>query len=116
MFCLTQEFLASTQKTYGAELASVDFLRASEEARKAINEWVKEQTEGERGRPVIHAGPRLPPPAAPLRAPLSSALPTLQPDPAPRSYPGPDSFFIFIFLSFLGPFLQQHLEAPRLGV
>uniref|UniRef100_A0A8D0T1X7 Leukocyte elastase inhibitor n=1 Tax=Sus scrofa TaxID=9823 RepID=A0A8D0T1X7_PIG len=40
------EFLASTQKTYGAELASVDFLRASEEARKAINEWVKEQTEG----------------------------------------------------------------------
>uniref|UniRef100_A0A8D0VQF7 Serpin domain-containing protein n=1 Tax=Sus scrofa TaxID=9823 RepID=A0A8D0VQF7_PIG len=46
VFCLTQEFLASTQKTYGAELASVDFLRASEEARKAINEWVKEQTEG----------------------------------------------------------------------
>ncbi|XP_047652135.1 leukocyte elastase inhibitor [Phacochoerus africanus] len=40
------EFLASTQKTYGAELASVDFLQASEEARKAINEWVKEQTEG----------------------------------------------------------------------
>ncbi|KAM7229792.1 hypothetical protein CapIbe_019908 [Capra ibex] len=40
------EFLASTQKMYNAELASVDFLRASEEARKSINEWVKGQTGG----------------------------------------------------------------------
>ncbi|XP_036725201.1 leukocyte elastase inhibitor isoform X2 [Balaenoptera musculus] len=40
------EFLASTQKMYGAELASVDFLQATEDARKAINEWVKGQTEG----------------------------------------------------------------------
>ncbi|XP_015414741.1 PREDICTED: leukocyte elastase inhibitor [Myotis davidii] len=40
------EFLASTQKMYGAELASVDFQRASEGARKVINEWVKGQTEG----------------------------------------------------------------------
>ncbi|XP_074204091.1 leukocyte elastase inhibitor [Camelus bactrianus] len=40
------EFLASTQKMYGAELASVDFQQASEDARKAINEWVKGQTEG----------------------------------------------------------------------
>ncbi|ELK29156.1 Leukocyte elastase inhibitor [Myotis davidii] len=40
------EFLASTQKLYGAELASVDFQRASEDARKVINEWVKGQTEG----------------------------------------------------------------------
>ncbi|XP_049620968.1 LOW QUALITY PROTEIN: leukocyte elastase inhibitor-like [Suncus etruscus] len=40
------EFLDSTQKIYGAELASVDFQHASKEARKAINEWVKEQTEG----------------------------------------------------------------------
>ncbi|ELV13980.1 leukocyte elastase inhibitor [Tupaia chinensis] len=40
------EFLASTQKMYGAELASVDFQHASEEARKAINQWVKGQTEG----------------------------------------------------------------------
>uniref|UniRef100_A0A8C0T3N9 Serpin domain-containing protein n=1 Tax=Canis lupus familiaris TaxID=9615 RepID=A0A8C0T3N9_CANLF len=40
------EFLASTQKMYGAELASVDFQQASEEARKAINKWVKGQTEG----------------------------------------------------------------------
>ncbi|XP_004408468.1 PREDICTED: leukocyte elastase inhibitor [Odobenus rosmarus divergens] len=40
------EFLASTQKMYGAELASVDFQQASEDARKVINEWVKGQTEG----------------------------------------------------------------------
>ncbi|XP_065741271.1 leukocyte elastase inhibitor-like [Phocoena phocoena] len=40
------EFLASTQKMYGAELASVDFLQATEDARKTINEWVKGQTEG----------------------------------------------------------------------
>ncbi|XP_045697677.1 leukocyte elastase inhibitor-like [Phyllostomus hastatus] len=40
------EFLASTQKMYGAELASVDFEHASEDARKVINEWVKGQTEG----------------------------------------------------------------------
>ncbi|XP_076999842.1 leukocyte elastase inhibitor [Tamandua tetradactyla] len=40
------EFLASTQKMYGADLASVDFLHASENARKEINQWVKEQTEG----------------------------------------------------------------------
>ncbi|XP_059544415.1 leukocyte elastase inhibitor-like [Myotis daubentonii] len=40
------EFLASTQKMYGAELASVDFQRASEDARKVINEWVKGHTEG----------------------------------------------------------------------
>ncbi|XP_048204474.1 leukocyte elastase inhibitor [Perognathus longimembris pacificus] len=39
------EFLASTQKMYGAELASVDFQHASEEARKVINQWVKGQTE-----------------------------------------------------------------------
>ncbi|XP_049571382.1 leukocyte elastase inhibitor-like isoform X2 [Orcinus orca] len=40
------EFLASTQEMYGAELASVDFLQAAEDARKTINEWVKGQTEG----------------------------------------------------------------------
>ncbi|XP_066124619.1 leukocyte elastase inhibitor isoform X2 [Saccopteryx bilineata] len=40
------EFLASTQKMYGAELASVDFQHTSEDARKVINEWVKGQTEG----------------------------------------------------------------------
>ncbi|XP_049620977.1 leukocyte elastase inhibitor-like [Suncus etruscus] len=40
------EFLDSIQKMYGAELASVDFQNASEEARQTINEWVKGQTEG----------------------------------------------------------------------
>ncbi|XP_006870622.1 PREDICTED: leukocyte elastase inhibitor [Chrysochloris asiatica] len=40
------EFLSSTLKMYGAELASVDFQHASEEARKEINQWVKGQTEG----------------------------------------------------------------------
>ncbi|XP_037688977.1 leukocyte elastase inhibitor-like [Choloepus didactylus] len=40
------EFLASTQKMYGADLASVDFQHDSENARKEINQWVKGQTEG----------------------------------------------------------------------
>ncbi|CAK6441458.1 unnamed protein product [Pipistrellus nathusii] len=40
------EFLGSTQKMFGTELASVDFRKASEDARKVINEWVKGQTEG----------------------------------------------------------------------
>ncbi|KAK1339642.1 hypothetical protein QTO34_018196 [Cnephaeus nilssonii] len=40
------EFLASTQKMYGAELTSVDFQQGSEDARKLINVWVKGQTEG----------------------------------------------------------------------
>lgn len=47
-FFFKQEFLASTQKMYGAELASVDFQQASEDSRKVINEWVKGQTEGKR--------------------------------------------------------------------
>lgn len=40
------EFLTSTQKMYGADLAPVDFQHASEDARKEINQWVKGQTEG----------------------------------------------------------------------
>ncbi|XP_075826070.1 leukocyte elastase inhibitor [Microtus pennsylvanicus] len=40
------EFLASTQKMYGADLAPVDFQHASDDARKTINKWVKDQTEG----------------------------------------------------------------------
>lgn len=40
------EFLTSTQKLYGADLAPVDFQHASEDARKEINQWVKGQTEG----------------------------------------------------------------------
>ncbi|XP_006888771.1 PREDICTED: leukocyte elastase inhibitor-like [Elephantulus edwardii] len=40
------DFLATIQKFYGADLASVDFQHASEEVRKEINQWVKDQTEG----------------------------------------------------------------------
>ncbi|GAB1298061.1 Leukocyte elastase inhibitor A [Apodemus speciosus] len=40
------DFLASTQKLYGADLAPVDFQHDSEDARKEINQWVKGQTEG----------------------------------------------------------------------
>ncbi|XP_038248749.1 leukocyte elastase inhibitor [Dermochelys coriacea] len=40
------DFLTKTQKLYGANLATVDFLLASDEARKQINQWVGEQTEG----------------------------------------------------------------------
>ncbi|XP_067418687.1 leukocyte elastase inhibitor-like isoform X2 [Emydura macquarii macquarii] len=39
------EFLTKTQKLYGADLATIDFLHASDEARKQINQWVGEQTE-----------------------------------------------------------------------
>uniref|UniRef100_A0A8C4VVG6 Serpin family B member 1 n=1 Tax=Gopherus evgoodei TaxID=1825980 RepID=A0A8C4VVG6_9SAUR len=39
------DFLTKTQKLYGADLATVDFLLASDEARKEINQWVAEQTE-----------------------------------------------------------------------
>ncbi|XP_015137679.2 leukocyte elastase inhibitor isoform X1 [Gallus gallus] len=40
------EFLTNTQKSYGADLAAVDFLHAYGEARKEINQWVEEKTEG----------------------------------------------------------------------
>lgn len=52
---------------YGAELASVDFQQAPEDARKEINEWVKGQTEGERlGRmPSLHTGCSAAPPTSP---------------------------------------------------
>ncbi|XP_074002303.1 leukocyte elastase inhibitor-like isoform X2 [Numenius arquata] len=40
------DFLTNTQKLYGADLAAVDFLQACEEARKEINQWVEEKTEG----------------------------------------------------------------------
>lgn len=66
---LKQEFLASTQEMYSAELASVDFLRAPEDARKTINSWVKEQTGGERGRRWPSARPFLPSARLPLRGP-----------------------------------------------
>ncbi|NXK79983.1 ILEU inhibitor, partial [Amazona guildingii] len=40
------DFLTNTQEFYGADLATVDFLQASDEARKEINQWVEEKTEG----------------------------------------------------------------------
>ncbi|KFZ48577.1 Leukocyte elastase inhibitor [Antrostomus carolinensis] len=40
------DFLTNTQKLYGADLATVDFLQAYDEARKEINQWVEEKTEG----------------------------------------------------------------------
>ncbi|XP_065523557.1 leukocyte elastase inhibitor-like isoform X2 [Lathamus discolor] len=40
------DFLTNIQKFYGADLAAVDFLQASDEARKEINQWVEEKTEG----------------------------------------------------------------------
>ncbi|XP_034980722.1 leukocyte elastase inhibitor [Zootoca vivipara] len=45
-YTFLQDFLASTQKMYGAELATVDFLNASDDARKQINQWVENHTEG----------------------------------------------------------------------
>ncbi|XP_020377092.1 leukocyte elastase inhibitor-like isoform X2 [Rhincodon typus] len=39
-------FLASTRKYYGAELAAVDFVNAAEEVRQQINSWTEAQTEG----------------------------------------------------------------------
>lgn len=38
------DFLSLTGRRYGAELAQVDFRRESEQARRAINEWVAAQT------------------------------------------------------------------------
>ncbi|XP_070603257.1 leukocyte elastase inhibitor-like isoform X2 [Erythrolamprus reginae] len=40
------DFLTSTQNLYGAELSTVDFSIAPYEAKKEINQWVKQQTEG----------------------------------------------------------------------
>ncbi|XP_064017155.1 leukocyte elastase inhibitor-like [Pogoniulus pusillus] len=40
------DFLTNTQKLYGADLATVDFGRACDEARTEINQWVEEKTEG----------------------------------------------------------------------
>ncbi|KAJ7420472.1 Leukocyte elastase inhibitor [Willisornis vidua] len=40
------DFLTNTRKLYGADLATVDFLQAYNEARKEINQWVEEKTEG----------------------------------------------------------------------
>ncbi len=39
-------FLAVTREEYGAELAQVDFQGQAEDARRRINAWVEEQTQG----------------------------------------------------------------------
>ena len=45
-FDFRPEFLATTRESYGAELAQVDFARQAEPARRRINAWVEEQTQG----------------------------------------------------------------------
>ncbi|XP_010224714.1 PREDICTED: leukocyte elastase inhibitor [Tinamus guttatus] len=40
------DFLANTRRFYGADLATVDFLQAYDEAQKEVNKWVEEQTAG----------------------------------------------------------------------
>jgi serpin B len=40
------DFLAITRESYAAELAPVDFAREPEQARRRINSWVEERTEG----------------------------------------------------------------------
>jgi serpin B len=49
------EFLRITREDYGAELALLDFVRAPEEARTTINDWVEKQTE-RRIRDVVPPG------------------------------------------------------------
>ncbi len=48
-------FLDTTRTKYGAELARLDFSRATEESRQTINRWVEEQTEN-KIRDLIPAG------------------------------------------------------------
>nr|XP_003225626.1 PREDICTED: leukocyte elastase inhibitor [Anolis carolinensis] len=45
-YTFLQDYLTSTQKLYGAELSTVDFLNAAESVRNEINQWVEGQTEG----------------------------------------------------------------------
>ncbi|XP_041097720.1 leukocyte elastase inhibitor-like [Polyodon spathula] len=45
-FSFLKEFLESTLKFYSADLAAVDFIGATEEARQQVNQWVESQTEG----------------------------------------------------------------------
>lgn len=44
-YAFRPEFLETTRRYFGAELASLDFAR-SEQARRTINAWVEEQTQG----------------------------------------------------------------------
>ncbi|XP_058031265.1 leukocyte elastase inhibitor-like [Ahaetulla prasina] len=45
-FNFLSDFLTSTQNLYGAELSTVDFSNAPDKAKKEINQWVEQQTEG----------------------------------------------------------------------
>ncbi|KAJ8276870.1 hypothetical protein GJAV_G00068840 [Gymnothorax javanicus] len=45
-FRFLPEFLESTCKFYSADLVPLDFIGATEESRKQINQWVEGQTEG----------------------------------------------------------------------
>ncbi|XP_063154879.1 leukocyte elastase inhibitor-like [Candoia aspera] len=45
-YTFLSDFLTSTQNLYGAELSTVDFSNAPDKARKEINQWVEQQTEG----------------------------------------------------------------------
>ena len=45
-YAFLEEFLDVLAENYGAGLRLLDFLKASEEARVTINDWVAEQTEG----------------------------------------------------------------------
>ena len=45
-YSFLKEFLDLTQTYYGAGLTELDFVAAAEEARKTINAWVQEQTQG----------------------------------------------------------------------
>ncbi|KAM4704598.1 leukocyte elastase inhibitor-like [Rhinophrynus dorsalis] len=45
-FSFLPEFLASIRKLYSADLGTVNFISAVEDARKEINTWVSEQTKG----------------------------------------------------------------------
>ncbi|XP_026532396.1 leukocyte elastase inhibitor [Notechis scutatus] len=40
------DFLTNTQNLYGAELSKADFSNAPDKAKKEINQWVEQQTEG----------------------------------------------------------------------
>ncbi|NP_001011419.1 leukocyte elastase inhibitor [Xenopus tropicalis] len=45
-FKFLPDFLSSVKKQYNADLGTVDFISAAEDARKEINTWVSEQTKG----------------------------------------------------------------------
>ncbi|KAE8597734.1 hypothetical protein XENTR_v10016582 [Xenopus tropicalis] len=45
-FKFLPDFLSSVKKQYSADLGTVDFISAAEDARKEINTWVSEQTKG----------------------------------------------------------------------